>query len=65
MSNNNNELKKCAKCGRQVLASESRTYHLALRNNIQRNSWLARADEIVLCLPCDSKRTTNLVSYLS
>lgn len=60
-----NQLKKCAKCNKQVLESETRTYHLALKNNIRRDSWLAKADQIILCIPCDSRRKTNLVQYLS
>lgn len=54
------------KCGKQLVnESDYRTYHLALKNNIHRNSWLAKADQIILCIPCDSRRNTNLVQYLS
>lgn len=65
MSSNIQGYKKCAKCGKQVLERDTRTYHLTLKNNINRNSWLARADEIILCNSCDARRTTNLVQYLS
>ena len=57
--------KKCHKCGKRVFAPDYRTYHLALKNNIRRDSWLAKADEIILCNSCDARRNTNLVQYLS
>ena len=64
-SNNIDQTQTCMKCRKTVMASQTRTYHLALKNNLSQNSYLAKADKIVLCLSCDNSRKTNLAQYLS
>jgi hypothetical protein len=60
---------KCDKCGLRVpKETESRTYHLSLRqrsNNKEKNAMLKQAETIVLCADCDAVRDTNLVKYVS
>lgn len=65
MSNNSETTQKCMKCRKTVMSAQTRTYHLALKNNINQNSWLAKADKIILCVSCDNSRKTNLAEYLS
>ncbi len=54
----------CHKCRQQKDDSSIRTYHLVLKNNTNRNSFLARMDKVNICFSCDSTRTTTIVKFL-
>lgn len=54
----------CHKCKQNKEPNELRTYHLTLKNNINRNSFLARMDKVNLCFNCDGSRTTTLGKFL-